>query len=483
LQFEQRLAEAAASGAVVRPLELTWQSRYQLGAALSPMNVSSVLRRADYGDVAPLQDLLSEVRQKHPKLHAALQIREQGVLSLSWSVRPYQKPARKVASKPGKGPVKPKPRGPLRRHVEVAKACDDMLKNLAFLPMCEEPAGGYKQALGHLLGGVYRGFAAAETLRKKDPKTGRVVPWALSGIASRRFRFVKASKLVLDDHGQHGPDGLDVFGKYPGRFVSHRPRITGEEPHREGLGRALLFHLCFAIWSWRERMQFSELFGRPWVWMEPESGVDMGPEDVTKSEQIVDTIGRTKRAVTPAGFKLHVEWPTATGGQTTSPSASIIVDADEAIILGVLGQQASMGAVQNGLGGGGDVRDLIRRDLLEADAMALAEVVTRQLFAPFVAANWGQDEPVPEFVPDLTQTPDAVALTKAFATGAALNMRIGRDWAQEQLGWPVAGDDEPILGAPAPKTPADPAEPDSGGDAEDDDAPDEGDSEEEDEAA
>lgn len=473
MQFEQRLAEAAASGAVVRPLELSWQSRYQLGAALTPVNVSSVLRRADYGDVAPLQDLLSEVRQKHPKLHAALQVREQGVLSLSWSVRPYQKPTRK---RPKKG----KPRGPLRRHVEVAKACDDMLKGLAFLPMCEEPTGGYKQALGHLLGGVYRGFATAETLRKKDPKTGRVVPWALSGIASRRFRFVGGSKLVLDDQGKYGPDGEDIFGKYPGRFVTHRPRVTGEESHREGLGRALLFHLCFVIWSWRERMQFSELFGRPWVWMEPESGVDMGPEDVTKSEQIVDTIGRTKRAVTPAGFKLHVEWPTATGGQTTSPSASIIVDGDEAIILGVLGQQASMGAVTNGLGGGGDVRDLVRRDLLEADAMALAEVVTRQLFAPFVAANWGQDEPVPEFVPDLTQTPDAVALTKAFATGAALNMRIPRDWAQEQLGWPVAGDDEPILGAPAP---ADEPDAPDGDDPNSDDEPDEGDSEEEDEAA
>lgn len=443
MQIEQRLTDAlSAAGVVVRPLDLSWQSRYQLGSALSPVNVSNVLRRADYGDVAPLQDLLSEVRQKHPKLHAALQIREQGVLSLTWTVKPYQKPAR---GRPKKGQ---KARGPLRRHVEVARFCEDALKGMAYLPMCDQKAGGYQQALGHLLSGIYRGFSVGEVVTKKDA-LGRVVPDYFSAIASRRFRFVGRSNLVLDDRGKYGAQGLDLFAKYPGRFVAHRPRVSGEEPHREGLGRLLLFHLCFAIWSMRDWMQYAEAFGKPWIF--GKSTADQNdPETVTATKQIIDTIEATHKASLPFGVDVEVKWPIASGGQTTSPSADIIDKVDEYIILGVLGQLASMGAVQNGLGGGGDVRDLVRRDLLESDALYLAEVVTHHLFAPLVAANYGQDEPVPQYVPDITQAPDADKLTKSFATGAGIGMRIPRDWSQAQLGWPVAGEDEAVLGEPAP---------------------------------
>ena len=81
-----------------------------------------------------------------------------------------------------------------------------------------------------------------------------------------------------------------------------------------------------------------------------------------------------------------------------SPSAGIIDKVDEYLVLGVLGQQASMADVQNGLGGGGDVRDLIRRDLLESDAMGLAEDVETQFFAPIVAANFKRCRSPPDKV-------------------------------------------------------------------------------------
>jgi phage gp29-like protein len=375
---------------------------------------------ADTGYVAQWHDLLNEVRQKDAALHSLLQTRETALLSRGWDVAPFVAAGLKESKK---------------RDEKIAAFCKDALAG----------ACGFNRALSHLLDANYKGFSVVETTWKKR-SDGKVVPVEFTAIQGRRWFVEETQDLTLYDDGVRIPRA-DVIRQYPGRFLCHKPRVNGDQLAREGLGRCLIWYSAFGTWAWRDWMMFAELFGKPnrHVEYDPETYQSDTDEQVKAA---LDAMSSSGYAIFPKGAQLKTEWP-AGGKGGASPADTIIEKAAEWMALAVIGQRQTISKVSGGLGGNGDVRDLVRKDILKADDEALGETIREQLFVPLVAMNFGPKAAASFFGFDVEDPSDLNSFADAIGKLKLADLKIPTAYVYETTGIPKPIGDEPTLGSDA----------------------------------
>jgi phage gp29-like protein len=292
------------------------------------------------------------------------------------------------------------------------------------------------------------------------------VPVGLHPIQGRRWAFDDTQALRLYDDGLRAYPGDDVIRQYPARFLVHQPRVNGDAPTREGLGRVLVWLACFASWSWRDWMLFAELFGKPWRILTLDRSNNVQTEDEAAAEQIVQDATASTSILLYENMKLDIRWPDAPGGASASPSPAIIDKAAQYIALATLGQLGTTGSVQNGLGGKGDAREKVRADILHADGMALAATL-RHLLTWMVAVNFGAAEPVPTLSFSTDDIGDTDRAAKVLDTAVnKLSLPVSQAHAYATLGIPQPANGEALLGGatagprPAATPPPGDADPD-----------------------
>lgn len=406
----------------------------RVGSALNPRRVSSILTTADQGEPAQWHDLLNELRQKDAVIHSVLQTREDALLGCPWVLLPH---------------VQTGKRKPTKRAEKVAALCSEWLRQIPDLD----------RSLAHLTDAIYKGYSVCEVTWTRRGRY--IVPVGLHPIQGRRFAFDDEQNLRVYDDGLRPWPGDDLIRQFPYRFVVHQPRVNGDSPTREGLGRVLVWLSCFASWSWRDWMMFAELFGKPWRILTLDRA-KVQDEDEDAAESIVQDATSSTSILLYENMKLDIRWPDAPGG--ASPAPSIIDKAAQFIALATLGQLGTTGSVQNGLGGKGDAREKVRADILHSDGVAMASTL-RRLVAWMVAVNFGANEPVP----GLSFSTDDVGDTQRIATVLdtavnKLSLPVSQAHAYSALGIPAPAPGDVLLKA-APAQTAPPA-PDAG--AEDD---------------
>lgn len=416
----------------------------RIGSALTPRRVSSILSVADQGEPAQWHDLLNELRQKDAVIHSVLQTREDALLGCPWTVQPV------VAF--GK-------RRPTRRAEKVAAFCAEWLRQIP----------QWDRSLAHLLDAIYKGFSVCEITWAKRGR--HLVPVGLHPIQGRRWAFDDTQTLRFYDDGLRAYPGDDVIRQYPARFLVHQPRVNGDAPTREGLGRVLVWLACFASWSWRDWMLFAELFGKPWRILTLDRSNNVQDEDEAAAEEIVQDATSSTSILLYENMKLDIRWPDAPGGASSSPSPAIIDKAAQHIALATLGQLGTTGSVQNGLGGKGDAREKVRADILHADGMGLAATL-RHLLTWMVAVNFGAAEPVPTLVFSTDDIGDTDRAAKVLDTAVnKLSLPVSQAHAYATLGIPQPSPGEALLRA-APVGPRPQATPPQGDDDASDPDPD-----------
>jgi len=392
----------------------------RIGSALTPRRIATILSLADTGYVAQWHDLLNEIRQKDAALHSLLQTRETALLSRGWDTAPF------IAA----GVKEPK-----KRDEKIAAFCKDALAS----------ACGFNRALSHLLDANYKGFSVVETVWKKR-SDGKVVPVDFVPIQGRRWFVEETQDLTLYDDGIRIPRA-DVIGQYPGRFICHKPRVNGDQLAREGLGRCLVWYSAFGTWAWRDWMMFAELFGKP------NRHVEYDPEtyQADTDEQVkaaLDAMSSSGYAIFPKGAKLITEWP-AGGKGGASPADAIVEKAAEWMALAVIGQRQTISKVTSGMGATGDVRDLVRKDILKADDEALGETIREQLLVPMVVLNFGPKAAACFFGFDVEDPSDLNAFADAIGKLKTAGLKIPTAYVYETTGIPKPISEEPTLDADA----------------------------------
>ena len=84
----------------------------------------------------------------------------------------------------------------------------------------------------------------------------------------------------------------------------------------------------------------------------------------------------------------------------------------------------------------------MRRDLVEADAQALATTLREQLLRPLVGFNFGWDRPVPWFRFKYEEEEDLKTLSEVYRNLAALGVPLNSEHLAERFGIPMAAASE-----------------------------------------
>lgn len=442
-----------------------WEQFSRIGGALTPVDVSAIIRQADSGDCSRLVDLANECRQKDGHLQSVLFTREAALSGLEWEV---VLPGARTTKAGGRR--KRAPRGERER-----RFVDDVLRSLD-APREDRDAVGLRELIQHLTGGAYYGHAVAETLFAVDGRT-RLVPRGFALHSARRFGFSRerGDLALADNRGNF----TDFRALNPYRFIVSQPRITGDVQAREGLMRVLVWACLFRSWTMQDWLKLAELAWKPWRLGRYKKGAPA--EDIAQLERILRTLTSSGAATHSEDVTVDLRWPDK-GGGGNSGHADLHSRMAAEMSKAVLGQTLTTDVGSSGSRALGEVQDKVRGDILEFDAKHVAMVITRDVVRPLVELNYGPTAPVPTFrfvteeVADLKTTAEALAVLVG-----PVGMKIPASYAYDKTGIPMPDDDEELLGvAPAAEEGDEPTEPEPG--PSDDDAKAD-DADEEDEAA
>lgn len=391
----------------------------RIGGAITPAMLSTLILNADGGKIRALIDLGNEARQKDGHLQSVMFTRETSLNTIPWTIRP--------AVKPGKVE-------PLGRDLKIARWVEEKIRGIDPGPR----AHGLQDLIAHLNGATFYSFAVAETNWTKDHE-GKIVPKEFKLTQHRRFEFdVQNGNLLWRDPFM--AEGVDLQKEYPGKFLIHQPRVNGDVPMREGLLRVMLWLALFRSWTVGDWMKLAELAWKPWRRAMYKKG--SGKENREAAEAVLRALGSSGIAAYSDNMTVEVDFPEG-GGVSSNHSVLAEFLAGE-MSKAALGQTLTTEAGSRGARSLGEVHNEVRKDLMTADARAVAATIMRDLIAWMVYANFG-DVPLPVFE---FQTEDRQELS-SFATALCVlvehGLKIPVKWVREEAGIPEPDIGEEIM--------------------------------------
>jgi phage gp29-like protein len=395
-----------------------WESFSRICGSATPQQVSAIFRQADMGQMVAYCDLLADARTKDGSLQSYLGTRELAVAGTDWEL-----------VFPGETKKTKRTRG-ARQKAFIYEAL-------------REPTVEFEKLIAHLTGAIYPGWAVAETVTRKDSR-GRIVPRRFILQPARRFGFRNDdSKLVWRDNHTSQQD-VDFQADWPGRFLVAQPRITGDAPQREGLGRVTNWASLFRNWTIGDWLKLAEIAWKPW--RIGKFKIKSNKDDRLALERALAKLTTSGVASLSENVDLQIAWP---GGTATSskPTHSELCDyLGREMAKAILGQTLTSDSGKVGSQALGKVHNEVRHDILEFDARWVASVITRDLIAPLVRANFGASSPIPRFRFITEDSADLESFSKSLVNLGTARMKVPAAWARDQIGMPAPDKGEELVG-------------------------------------
>lgn len=420
--------------------DLPLYSQYQrVGGPITPEQVTDAVRHADVGTMWPLVTLVNDARRKDGHLQAILGTREMALPSLPWEAFSFP--------------------GARRKDRKAAEWLTEALTQAAGGPQEGTTLHGLRGLLAHLQSGVLHGYALAETVCEKSGGLLWPVGWNTIGAHRVLFESRTGRPHWFDPTGKTQYPGIDLrAGFAPGKILFYQPRVTGDEPTREGLARVLLWASLFRNWSLRDWVALGELAWKPWRQGVYKKGADK--KDISELRDVLRQMSASGVALVPDTTELKVEWPA--GNKQDGTHQGLMAFLAGEMSKAVLGQTLTTEAGERGARALGQVHDQIRHDILEFDAVSVAEVVRRDLIAPLIRRNFGPDVAVPGFRFLTEEAVDLLNFSQGVRNLTQSGLRVPAAWVRDRVGAPEPKDGEECLGPPDPSAgevdiPIDPA--------------------------
>lgn len=405
-------------------LPLNQQVGPRIGGAITPAGVNAILHEADIGRPARLVDLTHEARQRDSHLQAILQVRELSMQALEWDVVPL---------------------GGLKRDKKVTDFCRNALLEMS----------GFPELIAHLTGeSTLFGHATAEVMWAKQGAA--IVPSYAKPISCRRFAFTQQEGRLIFLPRPTSIEGIDLLEEYPGKFIQVRRRINGDVAVREGLCRTLVWGSLFRNWSTGDWLKLAEMFWKPWRTAKFTKS-DPQPSDVAGLKAVLAGMSSTGVAVVPDFADIEVHWPEfPPSGANGSPHAELLGYMAREMSKAVLGGTDTVEPGNKGALASAEVRNEVRQDIRNADALALAAEIKRHLIEPMVRMNFGEAATVPEFF-FLTEEPEDVEkFSRSMVNLRKAGLKIPTSYVYDKTGIAAPSDKDELLGDGQPMAPENP---------------------------
>lgn len=401
-QLREEIARPSQTG-----LRSVWQWRPL--ASLTPAAVADLLRRAAMGDAHDFLLAADDIREKDLHYHAVLQTRTLAVAGLPIDIQPWDDSA----------PAK-----------KVAELVQDVLRESDLYHL-----------VVHLMDAVAKGYAVAEIVWETSGSTW--YPRAILPREAHWFTFDRDTGRML-----RLADGSAEGGEIPPyRMIVHAPPVAAGIPLLGGVARSALWAWVFKSYALRDWARFCELFGQPIRVGKYHQGAS--PDDVAVLKQAAFSLGSDAAAVIPQEMVLEL---IESGSKSASADLyhKLIDYLDRQVSKAVLGQ--TMTTDDGSSLAQARVHAEVRADILRADARSIAATLTRDLIAPIVRLNLGEDAPLPILTLRVEEPEDMTALADQVVKLTQVGMPIPQSWVREKFGIPEAAAEEPVLGAArAPK--------------------------------
>jgi phage gp29-like protein len=405
-----RLSQSAMVGRAIPDLAL-WHQFQRIGGAITPTQVSTILREADAGDMTRLMDLGNDARQKDGHLQAILSQAEEGIAGLDWQLR--------------------LPDGAKARDKRAAKVAESYLRS----------AKNFQRMISHQAGAIYYGRAITETAWQK--RDGFLVPGDFVNHAARRFVFRQSDgKLVWKDPGMVEVDFLEEF---PGKFIVSQPRVNGDVPCREGLIRVIVWAAMFRNWDLTDWLRTGEASWKPWRigYHDPKAN----DEDKESLEAALSQLTTSGYAMLPKSTEMKIEWPGGTSQSSKSTHSELFNVIAQEMSKAVLGQTETVQSSNSSGYAQAKVHERVGGTLLKSRAKSVAADITRDLVQPFIEWNFGKGYEVPRFE-FITQDPvDIGGFADAISKLVGSGLNISQEWVRDQIGAPEPIDGQDVMGA------------------------------------
>lgn len=206
--------------------------------------------------------------------------------------------------------------------------------------------------------------------------------------------------------------------------------------------------MCKA-WAWRDWMAFADIYGLPL--RVGRYGPAATEADIGKLMAAVANLGSDAAAVMPESVRIEFQQAANAAGAGDF-FERLTAFWDKQISKGVLGQ--TMTADDGASLSQAQVHQIVRLDIMTADARALSNTLQRDLVKPFCDLNFGPG-PLPRLALAAPKPENTAALVEALSRLVPLGLAVEQSVIRDKLGLPDPDADSLILAAPSqPPQPA-----------------------------
>lgn len=344
---------------------------------LTPERLAAIFREADHGEILRQAELFEEMEEKDAHLGSVLQTRKLAAAGLEYE----------VAAASGDN-----------EDEEIASFVREALFRIE----------DWDEALIDLLDAIGKGFSVAELMWDIEPSTRSAWIRQLRWRHQKRFTFLyppaqSPPKGGIPDNGKGEESQMPrlltaasaVYGEVlpPNKFVVHRYRSRSGITPRAGILRPCAYMYLFKNYTIKDWVIFNERFAMPMRVGKFGAGVSEADRRALRSA--VFNLGSDAAAV--ISDSTVIELLESQGKGASAEVYEKLVDfCDRSVSKAVLGQTLTTEQTR-GTYATARIHQMVRQDLLEADAKALARTITMQVVRPLVEFNFGAGKGLPRF--------------------------------------------------------------------------------------
>lgn len=378
---------------------------------LTPEKLARIFREADEGDIYRQMELFEELEGKDTHLFAEMQKRKQAVLSLDFEIIPYS---------------------PARSDKKAAQLVQDAME-----------FEGLEGALMDILDALGKGFSVTEIMWKLEKD--RVMVDSLKQVPPKRITFSDINpeefRLITDE----APiNGIELP---PNKFILHSHKALSGHPSKAGLIRVCAWMYLFKNFSIKDWVTFAEIYGMPLRLGKYDASTS--PEDKQALTQAIVQLGTDAAGI--ISKDTEIQFVEAIKGATNNIFEPLANFCNREISKAILGQTLTAEVGDTGSYAASQTHNDVRRDLLKADAKALAETLRRDLFDPLIRFNLGDGINLPWMKYDLSEPEDQEKTARVYSILIKdVGLPVAKKHVYEKFGIPEPEEGEETLN---PNTP------------------------------
>lgn len=390
------------------PISDAW--REYVASGLTPQRLAAIFREADQGDMRRQAELFEQIEEKDGHLCGERSKRMNAILDVEFQVSPATED---------------------KRDVRVAEFVEEFLSNFT----------GWADVQVAMQDGVGKGFAGLEM--HWDVSSGQAVPGEFEFVEQKRFLFQDGSgllnrtpRLLTDDD----PLGVDIPAW---KMLLHRYGGLSGNATRSGLYRVCAWMYLFKNYAIKDWSIFCETYGMPLRLGKYSPGATEDDKDALI--QAISTLGSDAAGI--ISKSTEIEFVSAVKGTANGDLYKVLGSFCNAeMSKAMLGQTLTAEVGETGSYAASQTHNEVRKDLLLADARAMAATVRSQLLRPLVGFNFGWDTPCPKYKAYLDDVGDLETQSKWVGELVDRGMVVPVSWVREEFRIPAPEDGEECLG-------------------------------------